>query len=220
LGVTPSDMQKRKRLVLASSSSRRQDLLGYLGIAFETIPSYIEEITAPNLAPEEVAIALAGKKATAVSEALLEESSPEERKAEAKRLVVLGADTIVVCEDTLLGKPSSLGEAREMLLRLSGKMHHVYTGVAVVYFDETKEQMRCLSACQKTAVYMRDLSENEISAYIETGEPMDKAGAYGIQGAGSALIEKIDGCSSNVVGLPMASTVRLLRSANIRVLGQ
>src|SRR5271155_898139 len=106
LGVTPSDMQKRKRLVLASSSSRRQDLLGYLGIAFETIPSYIEEITAPNLAPEEVAIALAGKKATAVSEALLEESSPEERKAEAKRLVVLGADTIVVCEDTLLGKPS------------------------------------------------------------------------------------------------------------------
>jgi septum formation protein len=213
-------MQKQKRLVLASLSSRRQDLLGYLGVAFETIPSYIEEITAPNLAPEEVAIDLALKKATAVSNALLEKSSPEEKKAEAKRLVVLGADTIVVCEDSFFGKPSSQEEAREMLLRLSGRMHHVYTGVAVVYFDEAQEQTRCLSAYEKTAVYMRELSEKEISAYIETGESMDKAGAYGIQGTGGALIEKIDGCSSNVVGLPMALTVRLLRSAKIRVLGQ
>ncbi len=95
--------------------------------------------------------------------------------AESKRLVILGADTIVVCDGSLLGKPASPREAREMLFSLSGKMHHVYTGVAVISFAEEYEQMQCQAACEKTSVYMRQLSENEIHAYVETGEPMDKA---------------------------------------------
>ena len=193
---------------MASASPRRKELLTLLGVQFEVFASHIEEVFDERLSPGEAAIDLALQKGLASKKMLTAEGK------EASHLVVLAADTIVVLDDVLLGKPANNEEAAQMLAQLSGKRHEVYTGVAILYGDSKVE-----TDVDRTAVYMRDISRPEIAAYVQTGEPMDKAGSYALQGVGGAFVERVDGCVSNVIGLPVPKTLQLLRKAGLTVLG-
>lgn len=190
------------RLLLASGSPRRRDILTGLGLEFEVCPSGVSEARHPDEAPSVFAERVARDKALEVAE---------------PGAVVIGADTIVVHRGVILGKPAHPSEARSMLERLSGDRHTVVTGVAVVRVDDLTSVW---SDSERTAVTFLELTDTEIGGYIATGEPMDKAGAYGMQGAGGAFVASIEGSPSNVVGLPMSLTVRLLRAAGIAVFGQ
>jgi septum formation protein len=184
--LTPSD------IVLASVSPRRLELLKLLVRDFRVEPSGFDESCGLHIdEPEPHVLYQSGMKAREVAA----------RFAEA---VVIGADTIVVVDDRILGKPADEDDAAAMLRSLSGRVHQVYTGIAVI------SNGRLLQACECTDVRFRELSPEVISRYIDTGEPMDKAGAYAIQGKGAALIERIDGCFFNVVGLPIYRLSRLL----------
>ncbi len=209
----------KKTLVLASQSPRRQELLALLGLEFETISSDLVEIFDPSQAPAEVATALAVLKANKVKESLLANLSQAEMLEQTERLVILAADTVVFLDPIFLGKPSSPNEAAHMLSRLSGATHEVYTGVAVLSFAEGKLTPVCQQAAAKTTVSMRKLASEEIEDYIKTGESLDKAGAYALQGTAAAFIERVNGCVSNVIGLPMPITVQLLRNAGVKILG-
>jgi septum formation protein len=195
-------------LVLASASPRRKELLTLLGVEFETLASHIEEVFDGRLSPGEAAIDLAVQKGLASKKLL----SPESK--ESSHLVVLAADTIVVLDDVLLGKPAHKEEAAQMLKQLSGKKHEVFTGVALFHGENKVEK-----EFERTAVYMREIAPPEIAAYVQTGEPMDKAGSYALQGVGGAFVERIEGCVSNVIGLPVPKTLRMLRKAGLTVLG-
>ena len=184
----------RRRLVLASASPRRAELLREIGVPFEIIPSEIEEAWPPGT-PRDTVTALALTKARSVA-------------MRVGSAVVLGADTAVVLDGRVLGKPVSPEEARRMLRELRGRQHEVVTGVAVVEAPAGRETATAVV----TRVLMREYSEAEIEAYVATGEPFDKAGAYAIQGAGGALVEKVEGCYTNVVGLPLTTTRRLLEA--------
>jgi len=190
------------RLLLASGSPRRQKILSDLGLSFDVRASGVSESRHPDEAPSMFAERVARDKAMAVAE---------------PGTVVLAADTIVVHRGVILGKPAHPTEARSMLERLSGDRHTVVTGLAVVRTDDVTS-MWCDS--ERTAVTFIDLTDTEIAGYIATGEPMDKAGAYGLQGAGGAFVSSIEGNPSNVVGLPMPLAVRLLRAAGVPVFGQ
>lgn len=155
-----------------------------------------EEADEPGRDAADVACAHARAKALAVAREL-----PER--------LVLGADTVVVLEGELLGKPAGQAEARAMLLRLSGREHEVVTGVALAFGEESRARVLAEHA-ERTRVCFRALSESEINAYVATGEPLDKAGAYGIQGRGALLVRAIEGCYFNVVGLPLSSTWEML----------
>lgn len=180
-------------LILASSSPRRQELLRQIGLHFAVIPSKLEEKTAErNPAKRVKALALA--KAQEVAE-------------RTGHGLVLGADTIVVNGGRILGKPGSSAEAAAMLRILSGRTHRVYTGIALV--DAATGRSRAVTEC--TLVKFRSLSEREIEAYVASGEPLDKAGAYGIQGHAAVFISGIKGCYSNVVGLPLSRFWQLLQ---------
>jgi septum formation protein len=183
------------RLVLASGSPRRRDLLSSLGFAFDVVATDVEETRLPDEAPATYVERLAREKALA---------------AAAPSTVVLGADTAVVHRGRLMGKPAHPAEAIAMLERLSGEAHTVVTGVAVVRWTEGPS---VISAIDRTVVRFLDLTKEEIAAYVATGEPMDKAGAYALQGRGGAFVESVDGSPSNVVGLPVHLAVRLLRVA-------
>lgn len=195
------------RLVLASQSPRRVELLGALGLSFDVIPSDIEEKVDTD-DPAQVCLSLARQKASAVAE------RPDLNNGGVPTFVV-GADTIVVLGKDILGKPSSREDAYQMLVRMSGRCHRVFTGVAV--YDCSSKQM--ISDFQSTDVYFRSLDSAEVRAYARTDEPMDKAGAYALQGTASAFVERIDGCYTNVIGLPVPLTVKMLRSCGVRVLG-
>ena len=184
----------RRRLVLASASPRRAELLREIGVPFEIIPSEIEEAWPPGT-PRDTVTALALTKARSVA-------------MRVGSAVVLGADTVVVLDGRVLGKPVSSEEARRMLRELRGRQHEVVTGVAVVEAPAGRETATAVV----TRVVMREYSEAEIEAYVATGEPFDKGGAYAIQGAGGALVEKVEGCYTNVVGLPLTTTRRLLEA--------
>ncbi|MBR4078709.1 MAG: septum formation inhibitor Maf [Christensenellaceae bacterium] len=172
-----------KKIILASASPRRRELLGQLTEVFEVVPSGAEEtITETN--PYDMVCALARVKAEWVAE-----QYPD--------AVVIGADTMVYLEDEPLGKPHDIGEAREMLKKLSGRVHQVYTGVCVIADGKVMTDAAC------TDVHFAKLSDEEIERYLDTNESMDKAGAYGIQGYAARFIERIDGCYFNVVGLPL-----------------
>lgn len=186
-------------LVLASGSPRRRELLAHLGLPFEVVVSEVDEESAIT-DPIALAQSLAQQKAQAV--ALLR---PE--------AVILAADTVVAVEGQLLAKPATAEENKRFLRQLSGRTHHVYTGVAVW------QAGKLLSDVGKTAVTFRELSESEIAHYAATGEGLDKAGGYGIQGIGAALVQSIDGEYSNVVGLPLSLTLRLLRAQGLAVWG-
>jgi septum formation protein len=182
-------------LVLASASPRRQELLRNAHIAFEVQPANINEDPRPNESAKAYAERLAREKAQAIA---------QKRPHDA----ILGADTVVVIDHQILGKPNSADAAR-MLRLLSGRSHHVITGVclAIGGCDEV--------GSETTAVTMSEISEDEITAYIATGEPMDKAGAYAIQGIASRWIPRIEGDYSNVVGLPVARVFQMLRNAHL-----
>ena len=181
-----------KRLILASASPRRYELLSLTLLPFETYPSTLEEKMDLSLTPSRLVESLAEQKAADIFT-----QKPD--------CVVLGADTIVSYQNNRLGKPKDRIEAAEMLRMLSGQTHDVYTGVCLI--DQTKKVIFSV----KTSVTFYTLDENTIDWYLNTGEPFDKAGSYGIQGSGSLLVEKIDGDYFNVVGLPISKVVRSLK---------
>lgn len=184
-------------LILASASPRRKELLSSAGFSYEVHPAEIDEKIPDGTKSDEVAEILARQKAEAVLE-----------KYPAS--VVLGSDTVVVLDGKILGKPHSEREAFKMLRSLSGKEHSVCTGVCVCSSEKT------LSFTSRARVKFFELSDNVIRAYISTGEPMDKAGAYGAQGIGSMLVEKIDGDFFTVMGLPIAQSARLLAQFDVQ----
>jgi septum formation protein len=194
-----------RRLILASQSPRRQELLQVLGWPFDVIPSGVDESTVPaGLAPAALARWLAEQKADDVAH----------RHPGA---FVIGADTIVVLGDEVMGKPVDPEDAARMLRALSGATHRVITGIAVR--REGPEPLQ-LSDAVETEVTFRPLTDHEIEAYVRTGEPMDKAGAYAIQGCGALLAAGIRGDYPNIVGLPVARLAELLRSVGFRILGE
>ncbi len=186
-------MQSTATLILASSSPRRRELLQTLGLPFTVMTSDADETVEQEMSPAEVVETLSLRKARAVAGKVGEG-------------VVLGSDTIVVLDGRILGKPGDEAEAFRMLQSLQGREHTVYSGVALVDAATGRTEV----AHQSTRVQIRPLSEREIRAYIATGEPMDKAGAYAIQGIGATIVEGIVGDYFTVVGLPLNLTARLL----------
>jgi septum formation protein len=189
-------------LVLASASPRRQELLRNAGISFTVQPANIDETPFAGERPQEHAERLAREKALVVWR-----TRPQD--------VVLGADTIVVVDEAILGKPVDAEDAVRMLRLLSGRVHRVITGVGLVRAGDSRDLInpgeRLRSASETTLVTMNEVADDEIRDYVATGEPMDKAGAYAIQGGASRWIPRIEGDYSNVVGLPVALVYRMLR---------
>lgn len=199
-------MKKNRRIILASASPRRRELLAQIGVEFEVRVSKKEEIYHSSL-PEEIVKELALAKAENVLGELREEDGTS-----AEDTVVIGADTVVVLDGRILGKPKDEADAENMLAALQGRPHDVYTGVAVLSFDARGEKSVYSHAVQ-TKVYVHEMSSEEIRDYAATGDPLDKAGAYGIQGAFAAFIDRIDGDYYNVVGLPVSYVYRVLKQA-------
>lgn len=181
--------------VLASKSPRRKSLLKNIGISAEIIPANVDESALGNLPPEKMVTQLAMLKASDVARSFGGDT------------YVIGADTIVVSDGEIFGKPRDIEDARRMLKALSGNTHSVYTGYCVIHCKSGA----AIAKYEKTDVSFRTLSEKEIEAYIKSREPMDKAGAYGIQEKGSIFIEKIEGDYFNVVGLPVCALSKLLQ---------
>ena len=188
-------------LILASQSPRRRELLTQAGYSFEVRPAHIPEEPLAGENPIAYVTRLAREKAEAV---FREVTADARLNAESEILAVLGADTTVTLDDTILGKPEDAADAARMLKMLSGRTHRVMTGVALATADGVEV------AAEVTAVRFLTLSEEEIAGYVATGEPMDKAGAYAIQGYAARWIPRIEGCYFNVVGLPLALATALL----------
>lgn len=187
-----------ERFVLASASPRRRELLEQVGAEFEIIPAVGEEVMASS-EPQEAVMELSAQKAAEVAGRLQGEEA-----------VILGADTVVAYEGQILGKPRDEAEAERMLSLLCGNTHSVYTGVTIIRMQNGQTE-RC-SFYEETKVTMYPMDREQILAYIRTGEPMDKAGAYGIQGKGALFVEKINGDYNNVVGLPVAKVFQTIES--------
>ena len=184
-------------VILASQSPRRIELLKTVIKNFRVVPSKIEELCDKDLSPEENAIFLGRKKATWVAK-----QHPHN--------LVIGADTMVVLKNEIIGKPSDAENARQILRQLSGQEHKVITGVAVVH-------SKIFSAASISHVRIKALTPNVINSYVESGEPMDKAGAYAIQGEGSFLVESFSGSYSNIIGLPVDLLKDLLKKSNFSI---
>ncbi len=195
----------KKRIILGSASPRRRELLSQIGVEFEVRVSDKEEIYKSSI-PEEIVKELSLMKAENVASDLLENIAD----GSIKDTVVIGADTIVVLDDEILGKPLDEKDAVHMLTRLQGREHWVYTGVAVLDFGPEGEKT-VINYPVGTKVYVNAMTEDEIRAYVATKDPLDKAGAYGIQGRFAAYIDRIDGDYYNVVGLPVSRVYRTLR---------
>jgi septum formation protein len=183
------------RLILASGSPRRAEILRDAGIAFETIAAHVDEARREGEPVEELVRRLAEAKARA---ALANVSGQS---------IVIGADTEVVVEGQVLGKPADAADARRMLALLAGRTHEVVTGLALVRLPDGALRVEH----ETTRVTFAPLTEQEIDAYVASGEPFDKAGAYGIQGRGGRYVKRVEGCYFNVVGLPLARLYRMLR---------
>lgn len=186
-------------VVLASASPRRKELLEQIGVPFTVITSRVDETIEKPCSPEKVVEELALRKARKVAKSL-------------QKGWVLGADTIVVLKNEILGKPKDTQDAFEMLKKLSNHNHWVITGIALLNAETGSYNLDY----EKTKVFFASLQTQEIMAYINTGEPFDKAGAYGIQGKAAVFIQKIEGSYSNVVGLPLRKTAAMLEKAGIR----
>jgi septum formation protein len=193
------------RLILASASPRRRELLAQAGYEFEVRAAHVNEDVRPGEDPIAYVIRLAREKAEAVLWQIADDPQPESAGG---RLVVLGADTTVTLDGHILAKPEDEADARRMLAQLSGRTHRVITGVAVA--TASGAEMRCKVAAEVTAVRFLTLSAEEIAAYVATGEPMDKAGGYAIQGRAAKWIPRIEGDYFNVVGLPLALVASML----------
>lgn len=188
------------QVILASASPRRRQLLEQVGLRFSVQASDVREELKDDLPPHEFAMSLATDKAVAVA------------TAAGGQPVVIGADTIVVYQGAIFGKPENREQAKGMLQALSGRQHQVITGVAVAAGG------KILSDYAQTLVTFRELAAAELDAYLLTDEWVDKAGAYGIQGIGALLVERIEGCYANVVGLPLTTLSRLLLKVGVRLL--
>ncbi len=188
-------LPKQTEIILASASPRRKELLAQIGLPFRVVPSCAEENIDADLTPDFLVQSLSLLKAADVA------------KSQGDGAIIIGADTVVVFEDEILTKPKDASDAKAMLARLSGKCHRVLTGLTVFRRRDGKS----ISVTEETKVYFKELSEKEIEAYVKTKEPLDKAGAYGIQGLGGVFVEKIEGDYYNVVGLPMMRLGKLLQ---------
>jgi len=192
-------------LILASASPRREELLRQLGLSFNVVPSFVTE-GEPYRPWQRWVLELARAKALALP------AGNDE--------IVLAADTIVIAEERVFGKPADAEEAREMLTALAGRAHEVMTGVCALRRKlGALPELQVFEAVETTKVWFRRLTESEIRAYAESGEPLDKAGAYGIQGLGALLVERIEGDYYNVMGLPLVTTSRLLEQCGLKILG-
>ena len=186
-------------LILASQSPRRRELLGRLGLPFTAVSADIDETMTPGIDPVLEVARLSREKARAV--------------AAGPRDVVLAADTVVILDGEVLGKPHTPEKAREMLARLSGRAHLVVTGYTVL------KDGKAVTETEESRIFFRDLLPREIEAYVDSGEPLDKAGAYGIQGLGALFIRGLEGDYYNVMGLPLCALTQTLRSLGLPVLG-
>ena len=194
--------KQTKKLILASASPRRKELLENLGYVFQTIPADIDETISDTKSPEDIVKELALQKATYVANSV---NYPA---------IIIGSDTIVVVDNTILGKPENNEDAYNMLKMLSGRAHQVISGIAIIDNKSNKNIVDSVSS----DVYFRTLSIEEITSYVKTGEPMDKAGAYAIQGLASTFIEKINGCYNNIVGLPIFKVTQALKEFDLDIL--
>lgn len=190
-------LQQNYRMILASASPRRRELLNLAKFEFEVIPSCMEEIISES-EPAKIVMELATQKAQEIFHA--QKALP----SNAKPLLVIGADTVVSYHQEILGKPTDVPDARRMLRMLSGNTHQVYTGVALFYADLEHGISKQTCFHEKTDVTFYDMTTEEIDSYIATGDPMDKAGSYGIQGPCAVHVKEICGDYNNVVGLPIA----------------
>jgi septum formation protein len=194
-----------KPIVLVSASPRRQQLLKQIGVPFEVCPAEVDETLSDRIDdPETFAIDLALRKIRAVAK-------------EFPDRWLLAADTLVMFGNEPLGKPQTCEEAASMLRKLSGRKHKVVTGLCLAKTDRKGRIRHCFKSAETTFVIFRHLTEEEIAAYIATGEPMDKAGAYGIQEKAAIFATRILGCYYNVVGLPLAKLAMMFREAGIEV---
>jgi len=197
--ITVKSIQNSKqKLLLASSSPRRKQLLEDIGLKFDVLPADIDEDINKGELPEELTLRLAEKKA----------------KTSAKNVKdswVIGADTIVYIDNRILGKPSDIHEARKMLLLLSGRYHKVVT--AFCFFNSATGEI--IKRVAESMVKIKNLTDKEIEDYLNTGEPLDKAGAYAVQGIAGFMVEKIEGSYTNVVGLPMEEFQKVLEETGI-----
>jgi septum formation protein len=201
----------KPKLILASSSPRRRELLAQAGYDFEVQASSVLE----SRRPEEDAIRFA----TRLAREKAEEVFARRHAARIEMVeLILGADTVVVCDEEVMGKPSDAADAERMLLQLSGRTHQVVTGVAVAWGPASPPAVEV--AAELTQVTMQTISPDEVSRYVASGEPMDKAGAYAIQGYAGRWIPRISGCYFNVVGLPLALVASLLEGAELRMATQ
>ena len=188
------------RVILASGSPRRKELLKQLVADFEVLPAKGSEIYTEQ-EPAKIVQQLAAQKAAEVESSVV--------RQEEETMLVIGADTVVAFQGQILGKPADAKQAKEMLKTLASQVHQVYNGGAVNLIQQGKRQ--CLEFAECTNVRFYPMNEQEIEAYVQSGEPMDKAGAYGIQGIGGRFVEGIEGDYQNVVGLPMAKLYQVLK---------
>jgi septum formation protein len=198
--LQPSNNAGNKAVILASNSPRRKELMRQIGLDFGVDPADVDESILAGETPEGYAVRVALDKARVAS-------------ARAETGIVIAADTIVVLDGEILGKPADPADAERMLKLLSGKVHRVITGLVVM--DAATGKVR--TGTSITRVWFRSLAMQEIISYVATGEPLDKAGAYGIQERGALLVDKIDGCYFNVVGLPLSLLGELLHSFGVDV---
>lgn len=218
------------QLILASASPRRRELLEQIGLTFEVCPAKGEEKITKET-PEEIVAELAEQKAKEVASMVKTYGETHANLVTPQDIMVIGADTVVACPEKegypkccgrkaggyrILGKPRDEKDAFDMLTMLSGKTHSVYTGVSIVFLDASGKA-GAHTFYEKTDVTMCEMEEEEIRRYIATGEPMDKAGAYGIQGKCAIYVDKIDGDYNNVVGLPVAAIYRELKKLGINL---
>lgn len=207
-------------LVLASSSPRRHQLLSLTGLEFAIFKGSVDERINPDESAQKYVSRLAAVKAEAALQSLVCTKNESCQQSQPGKMVFLGADTTVVSGKEILGKPADFDDARRMLGLLDNRWHQVYTGVCLLIKSPGSGQsVRALSTVVGSKVKFRRLADREIQWYWQTGEPVDKAGAYAVQGMGGIFIEKIEGSYSAVVGLPLCETVELLRHAGFSVGG-
>ena len=190
-----------RKIILASASPRRKELLEKIGLKFEVEPSNYAEDMHSKLSPDKLARAISLEKARAVA-----------RKH--KNAIVIAADTFIVFRGKIMGKPNTEAEARKMLMTLKGKSHSVITGFTIMDTEENK----VLTKSVETVIHIKKLTPKEIDAYVKSKEPLDKAGAYAIQGLGSVIVERIEGDYFNVMGLPLSALAESLTEFGIHIL--
>ncbi len=191
------------KIILASQSPRRKEYLTRMGVKFQIIPALKDEVIKPGKSFEEIAIDLSNQKTVEVFE----------RTSHLGTRMVIGSDTTVVLNEEIMGKPTSKSEAKQMLQKLSGTHHQVYTGLSVIV--QKDNQQKTYTYVDKIEVYFKKYADGLIDKYISTGEPMDKAGAYSIQGIGGVLVESIKGHPASIVGLPVPRLYEIFKQENI-----